>query len=207
MISSQLKEQAMVNLESSLISSHTPEGVAVLPGVSWSQFETLAKVFQGRRIRLTYLQGILEIMSPISQEHESRKSSIGLLVETYFRAKGIRFYRTGGFTLKKPEYSSGEPDESYCLNTNKNTPDLLIEVIVSSGSINKLEIYKPFAVPEVWFWRKGKLRVFCFADGEYHESTASRLLPELDMNLLEACAAHVDQYEGIEAFQQALDKT
>ncbi|HIK45941.1 MAG TPA: hypothetical protein IGR64_13825 [Leptolyngbyaceae cyanobacterium M65_K2018_010] len=43
----------------------------------------------------------------------------------------------GSTTLKKPErQAGGEPDESYCIGTDKEFPDLAIEVIVTSGSIN-----------------------------------------------------------------------
>lgn len=114
----------MINAELHSPHASIPEGVAVLPGVTWPQFQTLTQVFQRRRIRLTYLNGILETLSPISKEHES---GIGLLVELYLRSKGIRFYKTGGFTLEKSEYSSGETDESYCLDRDKD--DILSHAI------------------------------------------------------------------------------
>ena len=177
------------------------EGIAILSGIDWNRFQTLARVFSGRRIRLTYLKGMLEIMSPIGREHGVQKSTFGLLLETWLRLQQIRFYRTGGFTLESEGYSSAEPDESYCLHEKKAIPDLLIEVIVSSGSIDKHEANRPFAVPEIWFWQKGGLRVFCFDQGKYTESRQSLLLPGLDLALMEQCAAMEDQYEGVEVFR------
>ena len=184
--------------------AHISEGVAHLSGIDWGRFKTLSRVFSGRRIRLTYLKGMLEIMSPISREHETRKSTLSLLLEAWLRRQHIRFYRTGGFTLESEGYSSAEPDESYSLHEPKDVPDLLIEVIVTSGSINKLEAYRPFQVPEVWFWKDGKLRVFCLEQGVYVETPRSQLLPTIDLELLADCAGLDDQYEGVELFEQRI---
>lgn len=49
-------------------------------------------------VQLTYLDGTLDIIAPISPEHEDFKSTIGLLLEAYLREKGIRFYVRGGPT-------------------------------------------------------------------------------------------------------------
>lgn len=68
------------------------------------------------------------------------KSTLGLLLEAYMRVQGVRFYKRGGFTLEEPGYASGTPDESYCIGTDKETPDIVIEVIVTSGSINRREL-------------------------------------------------------------------
>ena len=56
-------------------------------GISWSQMEAIEAAFDNvAGVRFTYLDGILEIIT-ISPEHEETKSTIGLLVETYMRAK------------------------------------------------------------------------------------------------------------------------
>ena len=58
----------------------------------------------------------------------------------------------GSTTLQRPEQGAGgELDESYCIGTDKDFPDLAIEVIVTSGSINRLELYRRLGVQEVWF--------------------------------------------------------
>ncbi len=43
-----------------------------------------------------------------------------------------------------------EGDKSYELGANRKHPDLVIEVVVSSGGINKLEAYKRLQIPELW---------------------------------------------------------
>lgn len=53
------------------------------------------------------------------------------------RELNSRFYGRGGFTLEELGYASGTPDESYCIGSNKETPDIVIEIIVTSGTINR----------------------------------------------------------------------
>lgn len=127
------------------------EKLVTLHGINWGRFKTIeAQLTHNREVRLTYLAGVMEIMSPIGDEHEYIKSTLGLLLQAYARVKGIRAYRRGGFTLEAPSYASGTPDESCCIATNKAVPDIVIEVIVTSGTINRRELYKPKEAPEVW---------------------------------------------------------
>jgi len=120
------------------------------------------------------------------------------------REKGIRYYIRGSFTLMKEGESSGEPDESYCIGSDKEIPDLVIEVIITSGSINKLDVYKPKGVPEVWFWKNNQLQVFHLKESEYQEVTHSKFFPELDLNLLLNYTQYQDQYDAVQAFQNAI---
>jgi Uma2 family endonuclease len=177
------------------------EQVVTLRGVSWEQFKAIAaNLEEVRGVRLTYLDGVLEIVSPIGELHEYVKSTLGVLVEAYLRHYKIRHYRLGGFTLEAPGYSSGEPDESYCIGTKKEIPDIVIEVIVTSGTINRRELFRPLKVPEVWFWRKKQLRVFCLMGDQYEERDRSQLLPDLDLSLLLKYVDHPDQYDAVQEF-------
>ena len=42
-----------------------------------------------------------------------------------------------------------EPDECYCLGTLAEIPDIAIEIALTSGGIDKLEVYRGLQVPEV----------------------------------------------------------
>ncbi len=172
--------------------------------IGWEQFLLLEQVFADRMYpKLTYLRGELEIMSP-SLEHERSKSTLALLVEFYMRQQHLRFYKSGALLLKKEGYSAGEPDESYCIGSDKAIPDLVLEIIVSSGSINKLEIYKPHKIPEVWFWKKGNFQLFALVENDYVLIEKSRLLPELDFALLKHCLTMPDQFDAVSFFAQRL---
>jgi Uma2 family endonuclease len=184
----------------------TEEKLVTLPDVSWEQFKGIeAQLKDNRNVRLSYLSGILEIMSPIGDKHEKVKSTLGLLLEAYMREKGIRFYKRGGFTLEEPGYASGTPDESYSIGTEREIPDIVIEVIVTSGTINRKKLYKPKKVPEVWFWKSNEIKIFRLNEqGEYEEVDRSGFFPELDKSLLLHYIAMPDQYDAVQEFTQAI---
>ncbi|MBD2607271.1 Uma2 family endonuclease [Scytonema hofmannii FACHB-248] len=192
-----------------LIEQPTQENLVTLPDVSWEQFKGIeAQLKDNRNVRLSYLSGILEIMSPIGDKHEKVKSTFGLLIEAYMRVKDIRFYKRGGFTLEEPGYASGTPDESYCIGTDKETPDIVIEIIITSGTINRKELYKPKKVPEVWFWKKNEIKIFRLTEqGEYEEVNRSGFFPDLDPNLLLQYIAMPDQYDAVQEFERVIRHT
>lgn len=120
------------------LTSEPQETLLTLYDISWEQFKGIeAQLESKREVRLTYLAGVMEIMSPIGDRHERLKKTLSYLLEAYMRQKGIRFYGCGGYTLEAPGYASGTPDESYCIGTDKATPDIAIEIIVTSGTINR----------------------------------------------------------------------
>ncbi len=177
----------------------------LLYDVSWQQLEQLDITLAGTGARLTYLDGILEIMSPLSDEHEDSKKTLAMLVEVYMRIKNIRFYARGSATLgKREDKTRREPDESYNLGIKKPIPDLVLEITVTSGGINKLEIYKRLGIPEVWFWQDGLLSVFCLETGEYQKVDKSALLPDLDLELLAKYSRMVDQFDAVNQFSQVI---
>lgn len=180
----------------------------VLYNVSWEQLEQLDITLAGTSARLTYLDGILEIMSPISDDHEEAKSTVSRLVEVYMRKKDIRFYIRGSATIgKKEDKTRREPDESYNLGTKKPIPDLIIEITVTSGGINKLEIYKRLGVPEVWFWEDGVLSVYCLQENEYTKVSKSTLLPDLDLELLALYSRMADQYDAVKEYNRVISQS
>lgn len=189
-----------------LVKQPTEEKLVTLKDVSWEQFKGIeAQLQDNRNIRLSYLSGILEIMSPIGDKHEKVKSTLGLLLEAYMKKLGIRFYRRGGFTLEEPGYASGTPDESYSIGIQREVPDIVIEIIVTSGTINRKELYKPKKVPEVWFWKSNQIKIFRLSKGgEYEEVDRSGFFPDLDPALLLCYIAMPDQYDAVVEFEQAI---
>ena len=183
----------------------TEERLVTLYGITWEKFKAIeAQLEDNRDVKLSYLSKVLEIMSPIGEEHEYIKKTLGLLLEAYMREKGIRFYALGGFTLEAPGYASGTPDESYSIGSKKDVLDIVIEVIVTSGTINRRELFKPMKVPEVWFWKSNQLRVFHLEEGEYEEVSRSSFFPGLDLALLLRYVGHPDQYDAVQEFQAGI---
>lgn len=177
----------------------------LLYNVSWEQLEQLDINLQGTGARLTYLDGILEIMSPLSDDHEDAKSTLSRLLEVYLRLQQIRFYIRGSATLgQSKDGTRREPDESYNLETKKPTPDLILEITVTSGGINKSEVYKRLKVPEVWYWEDGVLSVYSLQQDKYEKVSKSVLLPDIDLELLARYSRMADQYDAINEYSQVL---
>ncbi|MCU0546300.1 MAG: Uma2 family endonuclease [Oscillatoriaceae cyanobacterium Prado104] len=174
--------------------------------VSWEKFQAIeAALADFPSLRLAYLYGTLDIMSPLSEEHEDSKTVLRRLLEAYLEHKRIRFYPRGSKTLGSIQLGGRkEPDESFNLQTKKEIPDIVIEVVVTSGGVNTLEIYRRVKVPEVWFWKKGKLALYSLQGEEYKQVDRSELLPELDLTLFVRCANIADKYDAVVEFRKAL---
>jgi len=183
------------------------ERLVQLPNISWEQFKGIeAQLENNKAVRLSYLAGVLEIVSPIGDKHEEVKSTLGLLLEAYMREKGIRFYVRGGFTLESSGYASGTPDESYSVGSRRETPDIVIEIIVTSGTLDRKELYRPYRVPEVWFWKADTLRVFHLGEsGKYEEVSRSTFFP-LELALLLQYLGMPDQYDAVNEFTHLIKR-
>lgn len=176
-----------------------------LSGITWEQYETLRETlddFAGLRMR--YLKGTLEICMP-SPKHERIKSLVGRLIELYCLETNIRLYACGSTTYRKKAKQRGlEPDESYCVGTDKDFPDLAIEVIVTSGSIALLDIYQGLGISEVWFWKGERFFLYYLRGKQYEEISRSQVLPELDIELLTRCLNMPDQNDAVLEFRKAI---
>jgi Uma2 family endonuclease len=84
-------------------------------------------------------------MSP-SRTHAEIKSYIGCLVEAWCLERSVEFTPYGSWTLKsKQEKRGAEADECYVFGPNpkrKSRPDVAIEVVWTSGGIDKLKVYR-----------------------------------------------------------------
>ena len=182
----------------------------VLNGVLWSHYEAQLALRGDRSVpRMSYLQGAMELMSP-SQDHERIKSYIGCLLEAYALETGIDFSPYGGWTLKNPAREAGaEPDECYIIGADqtKRVPDVVIEVVWTSGGLDKLEIYRRLGVGEVWFWKKGRIEIHVLQAERYARATGSRLFPDLDVALLASYLDRPTASQAIRDFRAALSGT
>ena len=176
----------------------------VLEGISWQQYEILLATLGDNfpNLRLNYLEGTLEIMTN-SPEHEELKKVIGMLLEAYFQETRTRFHALGSTTFRKAMKLRGlEPDECYCLGTKKEFPDLAIEVVLTSGIVNKLEIYQGLGVTEVWQWQEGKFVIHHLRSTGYEQISNSELLPNLDIQLLASFVNPTEQFDAVMTFRE-----
>ena len=175
--------------------------------ITWSQYEAITEYFTDQsHYRTSYLQGTVQIMSP-GRNHERIKKQIANLLEAYFQEAEIDYYPLGSTTLRvQPKQAGKEADESYCIETEKEFPDLAIEVIFSSGGIDILEVYKRLRIKEVWLWQNNELKIYCLDGEEYTRVTSSQVLPDLDISLLIKYLSQSNLRLAIKKFRQELQK-
>ena len=56
-------------------------------------------------------------------------------------------------------------------------PDLIIEIDITSSSLNRLPLFAAVGVPEVWRYEKGAIKIYQLHGGIYDESPVSRWFP------------------------------
>src|ERR1041385_1386219 len=180
----------------------------IICGLSWQRYLDLDKALGDDRPgpRFYFLDGDLEIMTT-SKEHERIKKWIGGFIEDYFLHIDTETVPRGQATMRLALKEAGAaPDESWCLSEEKEFPDLVLEIALTSGGVNKLEIYRRFGVREVWIWRRDALEFFVLRpDGSgYEPFSQSRLLPQLDVALLERCVRMASWRGARRAFRAGL---
>jgi Uma2 family endonuclease len=168
------------------VAQHVDQRV-MLRRATWLEYEALLAMRGDSAVpRITYLEGVLELMSP-SRSHEQDKKLLARLVEAYAEELAIDLFGIGSWTLKREEADRGaEPDECYSIGpvSDDDMPALAIEVVKTRGGISKLEVYRGLGVGEVWFWKDGRITVFVLEADRYQEVELSRLLPAIDLSLL-----------------------
>ena len=167
----------------------------IIDNVRWSTYLALLEDAENRRGRMTYDQGVLEIMSP-SMSHENLGRLVGRMVEAFTEERGIEIVSVASMTVKLEALQRGfEADEAYYIARSDQVrgkeeldfaidpaPDLVIEIDISRSSLNKLSVFAAFRIPEYWQYRGDTLRVYCLEGREYREVAGSCLLRQFPLD-------------------------
>ncbi|MEA5620372.1 Uma2 family endonuclease [Cronbergia sp. UHCC 0137] len=176
--------------------------------LTWREFKAVEQLIERPGLRLSFLDGVLEIRKMPGKKHEIIKKRIASLVEIYLELLELDFTPTGSVTLEsESEKVKKEGDESYELGANRKRPDLVIEVVVSSGGVDKLEAYKRLQIPEVWFWINDELLFYSLGNEGYESVTKSQLLPSLDVGLLMGCINIENHAQALREFRAGIKIT
>ncbi|MCT7950425.1 Uma2 family endonuclease [Ancylothrix sp. C2] len=178
----------------------------VLPGYhSWEEFEAIEALMKNEPgLRITYLDGCVEFMT-LGEQHELIKTIICFYLQLYFFEKQIEYIPVGSATRRSKERgSSFEPDDSYYIGGKKEHPDLAIEVVITSGEVEKLEKYKRFKIQEVWFWEDNQLSIYRLREDIYEKVSGSGFLPDLDIDLFVRCLLIPSRLEGTTEFLKGI---
>ncbi len=195
----------MVTQRSTQFNSTTEQYLRIPGYYHWQQFKAFeALIKQSPGIRITYLDGYIEIMI-LGEEHEIISRMITALLGLYFLHQKIEFIPVGSATRESEEQAvSFQPDESYYIGTQKDHPDLAIEEVLTSGSLKKLEKYRRLQIPEVWFWQNNALSIYHLREEGYEVISQSELLPDLEINLFIRCVQMPSKLEAMTAFSNGI---
>lgn len=173
-----------------------PGNTIAIHSLTWQKCERiLDQLGEDRHTRIAYYQGILEIMSPLSQ-HERPHYITADIVKAILDAQGRDWEDFGSTTFYHRGSAGVEPDT--CLYVDHAAmvrdckgridvevyppPDLAIESDVTSKTL--ISAYESIAVPEVWVLGNRHLQIFLLEDHGYVESTQSRLFPTIAIHTL-----------------------
>jgi Uma2 family endonuclease len=170
-----------------------PAQSIVLEDIDWRNYRRLLKVFDGRPgIRLTYDRGTLEIMTT-SPEHELLKRLLGRFIEALADELSIDIAGYGSMTFRRPRKRGLEADQCYWITYEAQMrgrsqidlrtdppPDLVVEIDITSSSLDRMAAYAVLGVAEVWrLDAQGLTFQLLRPDHTYAEGAASRAFPFL----------------------------
>lgn len=178
-----LKEMAQAAINQKLI----------LQGVGWDFYERVLKEFtHSNALHFAYDNGFLEIEVPLAK-HEIPNRILQDLVATICIEKEINFINAGSTTFRQRDKAKGvEPDTCFYIQNEAKIrgkldidltidppPDLVIEVDITSPSLNKMPIYAALGVSEVWLYKGGKVEFHKLYGEFYQEVSNSTAFPKL----------------------------
>jgi len=170
----------------------------ILHNVSWHTFESLLTDLGDRRkILFHYLNGTLEIMSPLSL-HEGSNRFIDDLIRAFSDELEIDLRKLGSLLMKIPELKLGaEPDSCYYIQNEliirdkeviivgqDPPPDLVLEVDITNPSDRRLPIYALLGIPEVWRYDGYSLEFLALQNSEYIAIDQSLAFPDLPAEIV-----------------------
>jgi Uma2 family endonuclease len=172
----------------------------ILSNVSWQTFEQLlTELGDKRATRLAYNEGLLEIMTPLGP-HENSNRFIESLIGAIADELNLNLKRFGSLTLKRSKKLKGaEPDSCYYIQNeplvrnkqeidlnNDPPPDLVLEIDITSGSMDKQPIYAAIGVPELWRYNGNKLEVFVLdqSNQAYQKVNQSPTFPWMPLDII-----------------------
>ncbi len=183
-------------IESPPVTQAGGESRFLIDNIDWAGYKLLLQAFGDGGPRMSYLDGMVELMSP-GPIHEQYGHILGTMVTILTTELNIPAKAQGSTTFKRRNKKRGlEPDRCFYLaslellrgqdlKTLKTLPppDLVIEIEVTSPLLDKLEIYAGLGVPEIWRHNADGLTILCLGpDGHYLPSSQSRAFPFLPID-------------------------
>jgi Uma2 family endonuclease len=168
--------------------------------IGFPQYLQLVELFAKNRVFMTYHDGQLELRKPILQ-HERTSELLNAIVlhVCYYRQTDV--VPLGCTTFYSSSAETGlEPSKSYYLTNIEAmmakdrldlavdpTPDLAIEIEITTSLIPRILIYAQLGIPELWRYDGKTLKFSVLESGEYVNIKHSRAFPQLSSKLVQEC--------------------
>ena len=167
-----------------LISSNLPlnqhrfaqnDQVLTVTGANWLDYQNFnSPEYPGYRV--AYFNGEITIVSP-GRNHERIAAVINRLIIAYCEKYELQDFPFGQTRLNVWGQAGREPDLAYAFDQDKDLPDLVVEVIFSSGDIETLKSsYKIIGIKELWIWKNKTITFYLLEQDEYTEIEGSNVL-------------------------------
>ena len=168
-------------------------------GISWDTYlQLLEELGDDGNARLTFNRGVLEIMSP-KRLHEQVTRLVDMVVTLLAFELGLNVDNCGALTLRvEAAQRGGEPDSCFYVANEAAVrgvenidlqihppPDVVLEVDITSPSLDKFGLYLAARVPEVWRYDGTHMSFQTLAGERYEIASHSLCFPHLTAALLE----------------------
>lgn len=168
-----------------------PRSTLIIESVSWETYQNLLQQIQDdSNVRLSYDQGVLEIMT-LSPRHEKWKGLFAHLLTVVVEALDWNLISLGSTTFTSPATFQGvEPDDCFYIRhaatmAEKDevnlavdpSPELVVEIDISHRSLYKMPIYANLGVAEIWRHDGTQVKFYRLLGSSYVEVETSDLFP------------------------------
>ena len=179
----------------------SPEKIQLPPGSevtlryqTWADYEAILESRRGdAAIKIHFSADTQEIfiMAPTAG-HGRRIDILADLVKALLRHQNRDWDSSHPLTLKRLQEAGAGPDACFYIQnwqamlgkerldlTVDPPPDLAIEVDLTS--LTSLDIYQTLAVPELWIYRQGTLKIYVLTPDGYQDRPHSPTFPDTDV--------------------------
>ena len=152
--------------------------VLTITGASWQDYQEFNSAeYPGYRV--SYLDGEITIMSP-GRNHEKIAEVINRLIIAYCEKFEIEDFPFRQTRLEAKDNAGKEPDVAYAFHRDKELPDLVVEVIFSSGNLNNIKAsYQAIGIEELWIWQNNQITFYSLEQDNYIEIESSKVLNKI----------------------------
>ncbi|MEM8829208.1 MAG: Uma2 family endonuclease [Cyanobacteria bacterium P01_G01_bin.19] len=152
--------------------------ILTLTGATWADYQQFESDDRGYRV--AYFNGEITIVSP-GRNHERIAAVINRLIVAYCEKYNISDFPFGQTRLNVWGQAGREPDLAYAFDSDKDLPDLAVEVVFTSGDAEILKTsYQNIGVPKLWIWQDNQITFYTLEACGYTAVKSSQLFNRLE---------------------------